>query len=243
MAIPPEQDAFGQAIMDHLRGGPVPIVIERDDGYVDVDNTRHYFAPYRSWPVHQRRALRYARGRVLDVGCGAGRHALHLQAKGLPVMGIDASPLAGRVCRRRGLRQVRTLPIEEIPRFRQPFDTILMLGNNLGLFGNAAKAKRLLARFLDITTDRARIIAETLDPYRTPNPVHARYHQRNRRRGRMPGQVRIRVRYQLRVGPWFDYLLVSPEELDAMVDGTGWHVARILDSGDSLYIAVLEKSG
>jgi hypothetical protein len=41
---------------------------------------------------------------------------------------------------------------------------------------------------------------------------------------------------------WFDYLFVSREELGALVSGTGWQVARILDSGDSLYVAVLEKS-
>jgi SAM-dependent methyltransferase len=241
MTIHSEQDAFGHALMDHRRQGAVPIVIERDDGYVDVDDTRPYFAPYREWPVRQRRALRYARGRILDIGCGAGRHALHLQTRGLSVLGIDSSPLAVKVCRNRGLRSVRCLAVEQLSQIGQTFDTILMLGNNFGLFAGPTKGRRLLSRFLHLTTDKARIIAETLDPYRTSNPCHFRYHHANRARGRMAGQVRIRIRYQIYVGPWFEYLFASREELEAFVKGTGWRVERIFDSGAPIYIAILEK--
>lgn len=242
-AIPRAQDAFGRALMDHLRGRAVPIVIEREDGYIDVGSTAEYFDPASRWPAHQRRALRFARGRILDVGSGAGRHALHLQAKGQAVVAIDSSPLAVKVCRARGVRDARILPVDDIPKFRERFDTILMLGNNLGLFGSRIRGRRLLRRFFDITTDRARVIAETLDPLESPRPVHRRYHRQNRRRGRLPGQVRIRIRYQLQVGAWFDYLFVGPDDLADLVHCTGWRVARLIHSTDSRYVAILEKAG
>ena len=39
--------------------------------------------------------------------------------------------------------------------------------------------------------------------------------------------------------PWFDYLIASPEEVERLVDGTGWHVARVIP-GEPLYVAVLD---
>ena len=96
------------------------------------------------------------------------------------------------------------------------FDTVVMFGNNFGLFGNPRRARWLLRRFSSITGDGARILAESVDPYRTDNPDHLGYHERNRQLGRMPGGLRIRVRYHAYATPWFDYLIVSPDEMQAI---------------------------
>jgi 2-polyprenyl-3-methyl-5-hydroxy-6-metoxy-1,4-benzoquinol methylase len=53
----------------------------------------------------EKKAIDYAKGRVLDVGCGAGRHILYLQKKGLKVLGIDQSPLAVNMCKLRGAKK------------------------------------------------------------------------------------------------------------------------------------------
>jgi len=78
-------DAFGRMLYDHLTKseGPVYGVIEREDGLVDVDDPQTYFAAYGGWPAHQRQAMNFVQGRVLDIGCGAGRHALYLQDLGM----------------------------------------------------------------------------------------------------------------------------------------------------------------
>ncbi|MDD5658352.1 MAG: class I SAM-dependent methyltransferase, partial [Elusimicrobia bacterium] len=183
-----------------------------------------------------------AKGRVLDVGCGGGRHALHLQRKGLRVTGIDLSPLTVKICKARGLKDARALPIEGIDKLRPArYDTVLMLGNNFGLFGSFKKARTLLAKFHGITSESALIIAEILDPYRNGDPVHLRYHRINKRRGRMGGQVRLRVRYRDLVGPWHDYLLVSKPELRGILSGTDWRLQRAIEDGGAQYIAVIEK--
>lgn len=236
-------DAFGRAMYDRYRGKSLCEIIERDDGYIDasaIDTL--YFAEYRDWPVYERRAIQLARGKVLDIGCGAGRAALYLQKKGLNVLGIDVSPLVLKVCRLRGLRKTKLLSITQLTRRLGVFDTLLMYGNNFGLVGNSTRARWLLRRFHRMTTPDARIIAETLDPYQTKERHHRDYHERNRRRGRMPGQVRIRERYQRDATPYFDYLFVSRKELAAILDGTGWHIARIFASHGPIYVAVLEKT-
>ena len=217
-------------------------IVERDDGFVDRSSGPSvYFDPFRRWPANQRRAMRFVRGRVLDVGAGAGRVALHLQGRDLDVVAIDSSPRAIEVCRRRGVRDARLVPIEEVDEKLGRFETIVMMGNNFGLFGGRTKAKRLLRRFHALTTDRGRIVAESRDPYATDDPDHLAYQERNRRRGRMSGQLRLRVRYRHACSPWFDYLIVSPDELRDLLAGTGWHLTRTFDGPAGVYSAIIEK--
>jgi hypothetical protein len=115
------------------------------------------------------------------------------------------------------------------------------MGNNFGLFGSFQMARRLLRQMHRITSPSARIIAQTLDPYQTQNPLHLGYLRLNRQKGRMSGQVRIRVRYQNLKGPWMDYLFVSQKELKEIPKGTGWFLSRVILSKGSIYIVVLRK--
>jgi SAM-dependent methyltransferase len=236
------EDAFGERLMAYYRGEESPEIVERDDGLIDATaGPVVYFAQYNDWPPHYKKAMKHVAGRVLDIGCGAGRHSLHLQQQGFDVLGVDISPLAVEVCKLRGLKRAEVLSITQLTRKLGQFDTILMLGNNFGLFGGFKRARWLLRRFYNMTSPDALIIAETNDPYRTQNPVHLAYHESNRRRGRMSGQVRIRVRYETLATPWFDYLLVSKPELEEILRGTGWEVKEYIDSEVSMYIAVIGK--
>ena len=122
--------------------------------------------------------------------------------------------------------------------------SLLMFGNNFGLFGSPKRLKWLLKKFYGMTSKGARIIAESADPYKTDDPFHFEYHKFNWRRGRMPGQLRIRVRYKKYATPWFDYLIVSKNEMRRLLRGTGWKVKRFIESKRSrgpAYIAVSGK--
>ena len=107
--------------------------------------------------------MRLARGRVLDVGCGAGRVALYLQERGHEVVGIDLSPLTVDVARRRGVKNARELAVTQVSRKIGRFDTIVMFGNNFGLMGGKRRAPWLLRRFRSITNEDARILAESVN--------------------------------------------------------------------------------
>jgi SAM-dependent methyltransferase len=237
-------DAFGLEIWSCFKGGPSSEIVERDDGYIDAGmSVARYFADFRRWPTRQKRAMQFVTGdKALDVGCGAGRVSLYLQSKGFRVTAIDVSPLAIRTCTKRGVRDARVFAFEDIHRLAEnQFDTLVLFGNNFGLFGNQVKAKRLLKQLHRITTAGAVIVAETVNPYRTSNPFHRQYQQRNRKRGRMPGQIRMRIRFQTAATPWFDYLLVSPVEMKNIVNGTGWRVRRLLEGNRPSYVAVIDR--
>ena len=228
-------DAFGQMLLDEADRE----IVERDDGFVSTAMLV-YFAPVRRWAAVERRALRWVRGRVLDVGVGAGRVALELQERGREVVAIDVSQGAVQVALRRGVRDVRLLALEDVDESLGEFDTLVMFGNNFGLFGSRGKARRLLRQLRPFVR---RIVATSNDPSGTEDPIHLAYHERNRNRGRMPGQLRLRIRYRDLIGPWFEYLIVSPDEMAEIVEGTGWEIRHLIRDEDSVYVAVLEHPG
>jgi len=243
MKIKSKKDAYGQEVWAYFKGRESFEIVERDDGYFGVSGgAKNYFSEYRDWPSHEKRAIKFAKGRILDIGCGAGRQSLYLQNKGLDVIGIDNSPLAIKVCRLKGLRKAKVMSITEVGKFKpNSFDTVIMMGNNFGLFGSFKRARLLLRKFYKITSPNALIIAESNDPYKTDKPTHLKYHKFNRKRGRMTGQLRIRIRFGKYIGEWFDYLLVSKEEMKRIFNATGWRVKKFINSKKSFYIAIIEK--
>jgi SAM-dependent methyltransferase len=231
-------------LFDYLEDKEALETIERDDGYVEAhQGCELYFADYDAWPDHEREALdRLTPGRILDLGCGAGRAELHLQALGYEITGIDNSPLAVQVCQKRGVKDARLLPVTLVSPDLGAFASILMLGNNWGLMANFSRARWLLRRFYRMTTPRAQIIAGSNDIYQTTADYHFAYQAFNRERGRMSGQIRMRVLYKLFRSHWFDYLMVSPQEMRTIVEGTGWKVKQFIQQPQkSAYAAVLAK--
>jgi SAM-dependent methyltransferase len=248
-------DAFGEMIRDAyavrtgigprpLAGGrlprPVIEVIERDDGLINGAPADHYLDEPQDWQPWDRRALRLCRGRVLDVGVGAGRFAVELQRRGMAVTGLDTSLGAIEVSRKRGLRDTVLNTVDEFARASVRYDTFLLLGNNLGLLESVERAPAFLAALARLANPGARIVAQGADPYGTRDPLHVAYHERNRRLGRLGGQLRLRLRYREVASDWFDYLNCSVAELESLVAGTPWQLNSIDDADKPYYLAVME---
>lgn len=241
-------DAHGHMFSDYHNGQENVEIVEREDRLIDKssDTTclgpRDYFAEYEDWTEHQKLAMEHATGRVLDIGCAAGRHSLYLQEQGHDVLGIDNSSLAIETCQHRGLKNTRVMPVAGLSTETGIFDAILMMGRNFGFVGSSIRTRSLLSRFAAMTSGSAKIIVETLDPYQTADPCHLAYHQFNRDHGRMSGQLRLRVHYREYTTQWFDYLFVSKAELEDILEETVWQVERYIDSANTPhYVAVLSK--
>lgn len=235
------KDVFGKALMVFHRGEPAVYTIERDDGKVMEDDAGTYFIPYDEWPEFERESLREARGRVLDVGVGAGRAALWLQERRLEVVGIDVSPLALEVSSLRGVKDLRRMDVRELDFPEGSFDTVLMLGNNLGIGGDVDQTRRMLGSLHKITADDGIVIAATRDPLKTDDPDHLAYHERNRGMNRPPGLVKIRIGFRGEFDDWWELLLVGKKELAQLLEKTGWVISRTYDSGDAFFVAILTK--
>ncbi|MCA1694108.1 MAG: class I SAM-dependent methyltransferase [Actinobacteria bacterium] len=165
-------DAFGVALLDALNGGASAIVIERDDGFVDTDGS-DYFGDIEDDPLW--RWIRPRLGdRVLDLGAGAGRGSMRLQSEGVDVTALDVSPGCIEVCSRRGARSTFLGTIEQLAENKpSAFDTVLALGNNLGLMGSPEQAKHFFGAARSLGGGDARIVGTMLDPHLTDDPDHS----------------------------------------------------------------------
>jgi len=235
------KDTFGKALMAYHSGDPANYIIERDDGLTESLDAKEYFIEYREWPRYEREAALEARGLVLDVGCGAGRVAVWLQSRGLEVVAIDVSPLALEVAGLRGVRDRRLMDVRSLNLPRGHFDTVIMFGNNLGIGGDIQQTRRVLRSLHSVTGEDGIVIASTRDPLNTDNPAHLAYHERNRKRGRPPGLVRIRIGFQGEFDDWFELLMLGEDELTEVLELTGWALKGTYRSEGANYIAILTK--
>jgi SAM-dependent methyltransferase len=236
-------DVFGRALLDWAKGGMVPEIVEREDGFTQSGaGPEVYLAAPEDWPSAERRALRVMRGKVADVGCGAGRIALALQERGVEVVGIDWSSRAVEAARLCGVNDVIRGSIDNFGSVIAQFDSIVLFGNNFGLFGTPEHAHKLLSEWASKSKPGTRIFLESTSAYFGGAPGFDRlYYRRNRESGRPPGSVRLRYRYEDLTGEWFTWLFVSQSEMRAILRGTGWRQARVFTSALSEpYVAVLE---
>src|SRR5579875_3601047 len=144
------------ALRDWHRGGDDPEIYERRDGFVDVGAGMELFmAEVDAWPAAERRAMRDVRGRVLDAGCGSGRVALHLQQRGYGAVGA---------ARAMGLRQVWQMSLAELTPRLSAFDTVILFGNNAGIFGTPDRVRRGLTTWAARMVPGSVLLAESTDP-------------------------------------------------------------------------------
>lgn len=236
-------DAFGALLRAEYEGELSHEIYEREDGTITRSaGPSAYFSPYEEWPAHERTAFDWVEGRVLDVGCGAGRHALELQERGHDVTGIDVSPGACAVAADRGVEDVRRVDVADVAdELSGPYDTVLMLGTNFNLVGTIDRAPVILDGLAAVTAEGGKLIAESVDPSATAEHAERSPHDRHRERGRHPGEVTMRVRFGELSTPWFDVLQAAPSTMREIVTETPWTVTDVVADEGGAYVALLER--
>lgn len=226
---------------DAARGISGEYYIERDDGIINSHPVTDYNIPLLDWDEPERLGIQHTKGRVLDIGCGAGRVALYLQNQGFDVIGIDSAPGAIEACKTKGLQKAHVMPVEELDFPDNFFDTVIMYGNNFGIPGNESNIIEMLEKLYKFTTVEGIIIAGSADVEKTTEQVHIDYHRRNLERDRPKGLLRLRVKYKDTIGEWSDLYLASPKEMKSMSEKAGWKLSRIYERGGQ-FVGILTKS-
>lgn len=236
-------DLFGLALKDYVKGERYKLLIERDDGYSNHMNLDLYFSRYEEWPDYEKCVLEHVRGRVLDVGCGAGRHSLYLQDKGFDVVSIDLSLEVVKVAKDMGCLNVIVMDARFLGFRYGSFNTILLLGNNFGIAGDVEDTVSMLRQLHDIGRDDTLVVTTCRDPTKTDNPAHLSYHERNRRLGLPIGLLKLRFKYKNMIGSWFKLLIVTPGEMRDICEKASWNLQVIIEGENGMYSAILTRKG
>jgi SAM-dependent methyltransferase len=156
------KDLFGQAILDYqTQNTPEDLVTETNISEADEMSVAYLFRTYQDMPKIEKKALQLAKGKILDVGCGAGSHSLYLQQKRFAVTAIDISPNAIKACQLRGVKDARVQHLLELE--NEPFDTILLLMNGTGIFGTLAETTKYLQKLKSLLTPNGQILIDSSD--------------------------------------------------------------------------------
>lgn len=156
------KDLFGQAILDYqTQNAPEDLVTETNISEADEMSVAYLFRTYQEMPKIEKKALQLAKGKILDVGCGAGSHSLYLQQKGLEVTAIDISPNAIKASQLRGVKDARVQHLLELE--NEQFDTILLLMNGTGIFGTLAETSKYLQKLKSLLTPNGQILLDSSD--------------------------------------------------------------------------------
>jgi len=155
------KDLFGQALLDYQNGRYTEDIITStsisDD---DILPLPYLFRAFKDMPKLEQKALKLAKGSVLDIGCGAGNHTLFLQDKGLKVKAIDISKGAITVAKSRGVLHAETKALLDE---KETFDTVLLLMNGTGIFQELLAVSKYLAHLKTLLNDGGQILIDSSD--------------------------------------------------------------------------------
>jgi SAM-dependent methyltransferase len=165
------KDLFGKAILDfQSNNSPENLVTETNISEADEMSVNYLFRSFNEMPKLEKKALQLCKGKVLDVGCGAGSHSLYLQEKGFEVTAIDISENAIKACELRGLKNARIQNILEVSTYtseselaKQKFDTILLLMNGTGIFRTLLETSNYLQKLKSLLNPNGQILIDSSD--------------------------------------------------------------------------------
>ena len=226
---------MGAAILDYqTKGKAGKLSILSSMFEEDEMPVKHLFRNLEEMPMLEQKALSLAKGKVLDVGAGAGCHALALQAQSIAVKAIDISPLSCEAMELRGVMNAECINLFD-EHLETGFDTILLLMNGTGIAGKIENLPVLFNRLKALLNKGGQILIDSSDiKYIYENEdgsfdinLNAAYY----------GEVDYQMVYKDVKGDSFDWLYVDFPLLKSIAESCGLHGELIAEGEHYDYLA------
>jgi SAM-dependent methyltransferase len=151
--------------------------------------------------------LAHCTGPTLDIGCGPGRLTSALTSRGVPVLGVDISPVAVRLTLARGAAALQRDVFTSIPGEGR-WNTVLLADGNVGIGGDPV---RLLRRVRQLISPTGTVLVE-IEP---------------------PGAgVRHRPVRLNGTGEWFPWAWLGADAVEKTAQAAGFRVRWLAEDGD-----------
>ncbi len=223
-------DPLGQAIHDyHFRNHPGKLWIHNMYGSKEEMPVSAYFRPPSQFHELEAIAVERCVGHVLDIGAGAGAHALYLQEI-MSVTALEVSPLSCEVMRDRGVRDVVNSSINDYS--GKQFDTLLLLMNGIGLVETIQGLRTFLPKMKQLVKPAGSMIFDSSDVaylYEGEVPAGPPYY----------GEIAYQYEYKKLLSNWFHWLYVDRSTLAAIAKESGWKYEFIAEDSHDQYLARL----
>ncbi len=196
-------DIFGEALLDYQNGNYTEDITTFSSlSGEDTIPLPYLFRAFHEMPLLEKKALELCKGKILDIGCGAGSHSLYLQNKGLEVMALDQSAGAIETCKLRGIANTVQTDIKDYQRAQ--FDTLLLLMNGIGIAGSINNLTVVLHHLKTLLKPNGQIILDSSD-------IIYMFDKEDRPFELDPyyGEVKFTMHYKGNMGTHFTWLYIS----------------------------------
>jgi SAM-dependent methyltransferase len=195
-----------------------------------------YFRNSDEMPELEWVALQQCRGRILDIGAGAGSHSLALQQLGQDVTALEISPGAAEVIDARGVRKIIcqdffTLPVEA----GRTYDTLLLMMNGIGLSGTLEGLRVFLRKARLLLRPGGQLVFDSTDVaylYDGNPPTTLPYY----------GEIRYQYEYRRQRSDWFNWLFIDHKSLTDLAASEGWTTEIVFEDKFGQYLAKCRHS-
>jgi len=228
-------DVFGNALQDQFANGTTEILWlnnsydEPEQMPVDI-----FFRTEEEMPDIELEALDMCEGKVLDVGGGAGSHALILQERGFDIVALDISPVAVEIMKSRGI--ANAIEGDIFTYTAEKFDTLLFLMNGIGLTGTLEGFKNFLNHAKSLLNEGGQLLFDSSD-------ITYLYEDTEMPADKYYGEVSYQYVYKNEKGEWFNWLYIDPILLKKIARETGWECHLLFDDGQDQYLAEMRLAG
>lgn len=230
------KDLMGQAIWDFYHNhSPEDILTETTISEMDVMSVAYLFRGFDKMNLIEKKAMELTKGKVLDVGAGAGAHSLYLQnERKLSVTALEISPKSSEICRERGIKNVVCQSLMDFP--IEKFDTILLLMNGSGIFQRMAKMEQYLRKLYEMLNEQGQILMDSTDVIY----MYSELDSMDLPLDHYYGEVDFFLFYKGIKEKPFPWLFVDFKTLKKMAEKVGFKVQNCLEVGPA-YLARLYK--
>lgn len=227
-------DLLGMALVDFISGKQNAKVTIHSPYFEDDEiPVNWYFRDFDIMPPVEQRALELSYGAILDAGAGAGSHAMYLTKKGLQVTALDISAGACEVMQKRGLPSVIQGDILNFT--QQKWDTILMMMNGIGVFGNIDTLGSFLEKLPGMLNPGGQVLFDSTNLiYLFENDNGEIEINLNRE---YYGQISFQMEYEGFITPEFQWLYIDFDTLSFMAESHGLKVELLLNGDNYQYLA------